>query len=310
MPLASSLLVLRLTGTLFALLIGLAFGSFLNVCLCRWPLGESVSAPRSHCRNCSHVLSWWENLPLVSWLLLRGRCRGCKTSIGVRYPLVEALVATLWAAYAWPLAPAILDPFVIPSVAFYNLLILLGGWLFLWLMVALAALDLAEFWLPDWLTLPGIALGLLLTLSKSLWLDRIRQAKLLSDSSPEQLSTPHLLGQRLAAILLLSGGLWITSLIYKWIRHREGIGLGDVKLVAMLAAWLGLGNALVSFAVGIFLGALVALLVLFWPQLRREQSSWQLTQLPLGSFLCLGGVVACFWGERITSLYLQLCGLR
>ncbi len=82
--------MIRILGTIFAGLLGLAFGSFLNVCLSRWPAGESVIKPRSHCRNCDHTLAWWENVPLVSWLVLRGRCRNCRGWIGWRYPVVEA----------------------------------------------------------------------------------------------------------------------------------------------------------------------------------------------------------------------------
>jgi leader peptidase (prepilin peptidase)/N-methyltransferase len=89
--------MIRILGTIFAGLLGLAFGSFLNVCLSRWPAGESVVKPRSHCRQCGRTLAWWENVPLVSWLALRGRCRGCKSWIGWRYPLVEFSVAVLWA---------------------------------------------------------------------------------------------------------------------------------------------------------------------------------------------------------------------
>src|SRR5271167_4218960 len=96
--------------TIFAGLCGLAFGSFLNVCVSRWPLGESVVSPRSHCRGCGRTLAWWENVPLLSWILLRGRCRGCSAPISWRYPLVELTVALLWAAAAWRYVPAALDP--------------------------------------------------------------------------------------------------------------------------------------------------------------------------------------------------------
>ncbi len=90
--------MIRILATLFAALLGLAFGSFLNVCLSRWPEGESVVSPRSHCRDCDHTLAWWENLPLVSWMALRGRCRKCGARISWRYPLVELIVGLLWAS--------------------------------------------------------------------------------------------------------------------------------------------------------------------------------------------------------------------
>src|ERR1039458_2744307 len=87
---------LRNFGVIFSFLLGLAFGSFLNVCVSRLPEGESVATPRSHCRRCSHALAWWENLPLLRWLLLRGRCRSCSAWIGLRYPAVELAVGVLW----------------------------------------------------------------------------------------------------------------------------------------------------------------------------------------------------------------------
>ena len=93
--------MIRILETIFAGLLGLAFGSFLNVCLSRWPADESVVTPRSHCRHCGQTLTWWENLPLISWLALRGRCRTCQTRIGWRYPLVELAVGTLWAISIW-----------------------------------------------------------------------------------------------------------------------------------------------------------------------------------------------------------------
>src|ERR1035441_9281736 len=102
--------MIRILGTIFAGLLGLAFGSFLNVCLSRWPQGESIVKPRSHCRQCDHTLAWWENLPLVSWLALRGRCRSCHAWIGWRYPLVELAVGVLWATVAWSILNLILLP--------------------------------------------------------------------------------------------------------------------------------------------------------------------------------------------------------
>ena len=93
--------MIRVLGTVFAAMLGLAFGSFLNVCLSRWPQGESIVHPRSHCRRCGRTLAWWENIPLVSWIALRGRCRGCGAWIGWRYVLVECAVAAVWSLLAW-----------------------------------------------------------------------------------------------------------------------------------------------------------------------------------------------------------------
>ena len=155
--------MIRIVGTIFAGLLGLAFGSFLNVCLSRWPAGESVVRPRSHCRNCDHVLAWWENVPLVSWLALRGRCRKCGAGIGWRYPVVELAVGVLWAATSWSLFQSLQTP-RFPSSYFYETTATaIGETIFYWSLVALAALDAEYFWLPDLITLPGIALGFCFT---------------------------------------------------------------------------------------------------------------------------------------------------
>ena len=102
--------MIRIWGTTFAGFLGLAFGSFLNVCLSRWPAGESVAHPRSHCRSCGRTLAWWENLPLISWLVLGGRCRSCKARIGWRYLVVELAVGVLWATVAWRFSTLASDP--------------------------------------------------------------------------------------------------------------------------------------------------------------------------------------------------------
>src|SRR5579864_8525866 len=101
--------MIRTFGTLAASLLGLVFGSFLNVCLSRWPEGESIVKPRSHCRACTRPLLWWENIPVLSWLALGGRCRTCNATIHWRYPLIEAAVGTLWGATVWSLSPEFLS---------------------------------------------------------------------------------------------------------------------------------------------------------------------------------------------------------
>ena len=152
--------MIRIFGTVFAALAGLAFGSFLNVFVARWPEGESVVRPRSHCRNCDHALAWWENIPVISWLALRGRCRSCREWIGWRYPIVEAAVGVLWAFAFWRLSAPAQSPEQSPVVLYAAVARIVGEFVFYWLLVALAALDAENFWLPNLLTFPGIGLGL------------------------------------------------------------------------------------------------------------------------------------------------------
>jgi leader peptidase (prepilin peptidase) / N-methyltransferase len=299
--------MIGILGTVFAGLVGLAFGSFLNVCLSRWPAGESVIKPRSHCRSCGRTLAWWENVPLVSWLALGGHCKTCRKSISWRYPVVELAVGGLWAIIVWQFvdrfsgAPAADIPISYSLPFLLQTAVDLGGKMLLtWLLIGLAALDAEHLWLPDIVTLPGILLGIIVS--------SLRGGSLLATSYPPLSFLNQLL--RLAFSILIAAGLiLLIRWIYWLVRRREGIGLGDAKLMAMLAAWLGLQGALLSFAIGVILGAGVGLVLLLTPKLRRSESPWALTRLPLGTFLCIGGIISTLWGSEILSAYLRWSGL-
>jgi leader peptidase (prepilin peptidase)/N-methyltransferase len=288
--------MIRILGTIFAGLLGLAFGSFLNVCLSRWPAGESIVRPRSHCRQCSRTLAWWENVPLVSWLALRGRCRTCRAWIGWRYPLVELAVGALWAFVAWG-----------SKETFFPFQFDVGMMLFTWMLVGLAVLDAEHLWLPNVITLPGTALGFIvffLRIKKSsdvvlnYYGALSLQKRFLFESSVR-----WLLGILAAAALIL-----LIRWVYWLVRRREGIGLGDAKLMALLAAWLGLPGALLAFGLGVVLGALVAVVLLIVPSARRDSETWALSKLPLGTFLCIGGIISSLWGWNILSAYYRWAG--
>ena len=303
--------MIRILGTVFAGLLGLAFGSFLNVCLSRWPEGESIVQPRSHCRQCGHTLAWWENMPLVSWLALRGRCRECKTWIGMRYPLVELAVGALWATTVWRSG---LDVLVVapdfPRVVLYGSFLATIGWMtFYWLVTALAVLDVEHLWLPDRLTMTGAAAGFLFSVFG------FRIAGILGGGGHGNGGLWNLPGgrwemglYRLLGILAAAGLVLLIRWVYWLVRRREGLGLGDAKLMAMLAAWLGLQGALLSFAIGIVLGALLAMVWLAIPSLRGQSERWAASKLPLGTFLCMGGIVSSLWGHAIILAYLRWCG--
>ena len=288
--------MLRVLGTVIAALAGLAFGSFLNVCASRWPRRMSVVKPRSYCTSCGRTLRWWENIPLASWLALRGRCRTCRAWIGWRHPLVELVVGALWAHEGWKFFGAIARPGRIPFDINYSLTVAIGDCVLCWMLVALAVLDAENFWLPDWLTLPGIALGIFRTLLVSaleslFW---FWQQNLLA-----------MLERELVAILAASGLILLIRLVYWLIRRREGIGWGDAKLMAMLAAWMGLTGSLLSFAMGVVLGALFAVVLLSAISIRKQPGGWAQMKLPLGTFLCIGGIVNVLWGEQILAAYRQ-----
>lgn len=294
-------------ATVFTGLAGLAFGSFLNVCLSRWPAGESIVKPRSHCRSCGRSLAWWENVPLLSWIALRGRCRRCKTRIGWRYVLVELAVGALWATVAWQTVdqffslaidsdmPVSFSPLFLEQAA----ATFFGKLIFIWLLVGLAALDAEHLWLPDIVTLPGIFLGVGVTL--------LRRNPLLD--LPGMASPILLQLTTLAFDLLIAAGLvLLIRWVYWLVRRREGIGLGDAKLMAMLAAWLGMAGALLSFALGMVLGALAGVAILAAPKADGADPGG-LTKLPLGTFLSIGGIASVLWGAQILAIYLRWAGL-
>jgi leader peptidase (prepilin peptidase)/N-methyltransferase len=294
--------MIRIFGTIFAGLLGLAFGSFLNVCLSRWPEGESVVQPRSHCRSCSHTLAWWENLPLLSWMALRGRCRGCRSWIGVRYPAVEFALGALWAYSAWQLPLWGFAPDAPTADIYFGLAVALWKMIFYWILVALAVLDAENLWLPNWITLPGVFMGFIFTVAVA------------NPGFRFQLHAggvgfrAHIAGISLLSIAAAAGLILLIRWIYWLVRRREGIGLGDAKLMALLAAWLGLPGALLSFGLGVVLGAVVAVVLLAVSSARNSSGGWALKKLPLGSFLCMGGIVSSLWGQQIIAAYLRWVG--
>jgi leader peptidase (prepilin peptidase) / N-methyltransferase len=297
--------MIRILGTVFAGLVGLAFGSFLNVCLTRLPDGESIVHPRSMCRTCRRSLAWWENVPVLSWLALRGRCRTCKGWIGWRYPIVELAVGILWAAIIWQAANPVLDPF--PFGASNTAALFTASFLthsaqtagsklvFTWLLVGLAAIDAEHLWLPDVVTLPGIVLGGAVTVLHGN----------LSEQQAENSASLLIRSIDLAFDLLIAAGIIVLIRGLYWlIRRREGVGLGDAKLMAMLAAWLGLPGTLLAFSIGVVLGAATGMALLLTVSSRLTKSP-AMTKLPLGTFLCIGGMVATLWGRQILTAYLR-----
>jgi leader peptidase (prepilin peptidase)/N-methyltransferase len=177
----------------------------------------------------------------------------------------------------------------------------IGKMLFYWLLIALAVLDAEHLWLPDWITLPGIALGFVFVVL----------ATTLQGLTPPSY---HLFSIGLDAIfdilgiVLAAGLILLIRWVYWLIRRREGIGLGDAKLMALLAAWLGLPGALLTFGIGVVLGSLAAVVLLVVPSARRESDTWAMSKLPLGTFLCIGGIVSSLWGQPILAAYLRWAG--
>lgn len=257
----------RLLLDLYAALVGLVVGSYLNVVIHRLPLGVSTVLPRSRCPSCGGAIRPLDNVPLVSWLVLGGRCRRCRAPISARYPAIEAVTAVLFVLCMERFGPT-------PAAA--------AGALFCALMIALAGIDVEHYLLPDRITLPGIALGIALQ-------------PLVGWHGEGWRAVLHgALGAALGAGLLLAAyGLW-------WlVRREEGLGLGDVKMLAMIGAFLGWRGVVVTVALGAGAGALFGL------GLIAARRGGMRSKLPFGAFLALGGLIALFFGPALVRLYVD-----
>jgi leader peptidase (prepilin peptidase)/N-methyltransferase len=262
---------------ILALMFGLIIGSFLNVCIHRWPRGRSVVKPRSHCVRCRKTLAWYDNIPLLSYALLGGRCRYCGRPISIRYPAVELITGLLFFFFAWTMG---LSPMAVKMCVFSSIL------------VALIFCDLEKRLLPDELTKGGIAIGLGFsffvpvpgaTASTILWLMGLEPA------GRWQWVAEAGLGAALPAFFLWGGG-WI----YEKVRHREGLGFGDVKLIAMVGSFLGLQGALGTLLVGSVAGS-----ILGYGYIKATGKDAASYQLPFGTFLGVAGLALALAGRKI-----------
>lgn len=252
-----------------ALLFGLVIGSFLNVCVYRLPQDLSVVRPRSYCPACTHPIAWYDNLPLLSYALLGGRCRHCKAAIPVRYPLVELMTGALFFLFVWRLGPTLAaGKFCLLSA----------------LLVGLTFSDLEARILPDEFTLGGTAAGLIFAWFVSIN-DDIAQVLLWMAGLH---GNSHWVSLAEAALGAIIPGLflWFGGWLYFKLRHREGLGLGDVKLVAMVGAFLGLHGALLMLIGGSLAGSLIG-----YAYIRLTHQDPGTYELPFGTFLGLAGIV-------------------
>jgi leader peptidase (prepilin peptidase)/N-methyltransferase len=261
---------------------GLIFGSFLNVCIYRLPRRESIVFPGSHCPKCGKPVRPFDNIPVLSYLVLAGKCRSCRTSISLQYPVVEALAggAFLACALRWDVAPP----------TFVNSILLA-------VIIALVFIDYHHQILPNILTLPGLILGITLSplQAPAYFQDPLsREIASLLSADPERF-LPWA-GSALGA--LLGGGLlYVVAALYQLLRKRQGLGMGDVKMMAMVGAFLGWPIALLTIFAGSFLGSLVGIaLVLFGGRTLQ-------TKLAFGTFLGAAAAASLFCGLPIIRWY-------
>jgi leader peptidase (prepilin peptidase)/N-methyltransferase len=250
-------------------LTGLIVGSFLNVCIYRLPRERSVVFPPSACPNCDHPLSWFDNIPVVSWLWLRGRCRYCSAPISSLYPLVEMITGIFFFAVWWQNPDIRVFPFFF--------LVTAG-------LIVATFIDFFHYIIPDEITLGGVAVGLIVAFC-----------------FPEVIrAETHLSGllRSVAGIVLGGGGLFLVAIAGTALFKKEAMGMGDVKLLAAVGAFLGPAAPLFALVVGSVVGSIVGLILLLFRKARRD------TAIPFGPYLALGAYLYMLCGPAIIQAYL------
>jgi leader peptidase (prepilin peptidase)/N-methyltransferase len=245
-----------------AVLSGAVVGSFLNVCIYRLPLHKSIMWPGSACPHCGRTLSWFENVPVVGYVALAGRCRTCRARIGVQYPIVEALTAAMFGLAWWYYGPGML---LVSRLT-------LGC-----ALIVLFAIDLEHHLLPNAITLPGIVVGFLFSLF----------------ADPGWIAS-------LIGIAVGGGVLFAIAEAYYRVRHEEGLGMGDVKMLAMVGAFIGWKLTLLTLMMASFSGTLIGLALIV------SKRGGMKYALPFGTFLALGAAVSATVGSSILDWYLGL----
>jgi len=248
---------------IFSFIFGTIVGSFLNVCIVRLPTHQSVVTPSSRCPSCKQPIAFYDNIPILSFIILRGKCRKCKDPISYHYPLVEFLAGLFSLIFMISYGPSL-------NYAVY--------FTFSTALITITVIDIKHQIIPDIITLPGIAIGLLISfLSSNLsFLDSLIGTVAGGGS-----------------LLLVAGGYYLFT-------KKEGMGLGDVKLLAMMGAFLGWRSILFIIVVGSFSGALVGITVMLIQKKDRRYA------IPFGPFLSLGALSYLLYGQEIIHWYIQL----
>lgn len=244
-----------------AALFGLCIGSFLNVVIHRLPRGQSIVTPPSRCPKCGYRLQWYDNVPVLGWLMLGGRCRKCRAPISAQYPIVEFITGALFVLVVW----------ATPDVA-----LMVSRLTLVCVLIALFGIDLEHQILPNSITLPGIIIGLIFSaVAAPGWKDAV------------------------LGVLLGGGLLYGIAAAYYLVRREEGLGMGDVKMLAMIGAFLGWKAVLVTLVLSSFSGAIVGV------GLIAAQRGGMRVALPFGTFLALGALAAMLVGDPLINWYAQ-----
>src|SRR4030043_982596 len=246
-----------------SIIFGALVGSFLNVCISRLPKEESIIWPGSHCPCCKKPIRFCDNIPLLSYLLLKGKCRHCKKPISIQYPLIEGITALSSLFLFMKFGPSL-------SYLFY--------FVFVAALIVITVIDLYHQIIPDVISLPGIVVGLIASLI-------LPQITFLNS---------------LFGVLLGGGSLFLVATCYEWLFKREGMGGGDVKLLAMIGAFLGWKAVILTILLSSLIGSITGIIIMV---LKGKDFKYA---IPFGPFLSLGAVIALFFGENIIRWYLYV----
>ena len=246
-----------------SIIFGAFIGSFLNVCISRLPKEESIIWPGSHCPDCKKPIRFYDNIPLVSYFLLTGKCRNCKKPISIQYPLIEGITALSSLFLFMKFGPSL-------SYLFY--------FAFVAALIVITIIDLYHQIIPDVISLPGIVVGLIASLI-------LPQITFLNS---------------LFGVLLGGGSLFLVATCYEWLFKREGMGGGDVKLLAMIGAFLGWKAVILTILLSSLIGSITGILIMV---VKGKDFKYA---IPFGPFLSLGAVISLFYGQNIINWYLYL----
>lgn len=246
-----------------AVIFGALVGSFLNVCIYRLPKEESIVTPGSHCPYCKKPIAFYDNIPLISYLLLKGKCRHCKKSISSRYPLIEGITALISFLLLLKYGPS------------WDYLIYFS---FASALMVITVIDLDHQIIPDVISLPGVGVGLI----SSFVLTHITFL------------------ESLIGMVLGGGSLFLVATIYQWLFKREGMGGGDIKLLAMIGAFLGWKAVILTILLSSLIGSVAGMVVIVFKGKDFKYA------IPFGPFLSLGALISMFYGENIIRWYFYL----
>jgi leader peptidase (prepilin peptidase)/N-methyltransferase len=256
-------------------IVGLCLGSFLNVCLYRLPRHISLITPRSQCTDCGHPIAWYFNVPLLSFFLLKGRCHYCQSYIPWRYPLVELLTALLW-VFVYDLSLKTVSPFWF--FFFFSL--------FLFALIVATFIDLEFFLITDVVSLGGIPVGVLA-----------------AAVIPSLMGKTSMWGAATASFFSSVGAgllLWLIAFFGKIILKKETMGMGDIKLMAMIGAFLGIEKACLALFFGSVVGSLIGVLLIL-----KGNAQWK-SKIPFGPYLAIGALLALFFGDPFLMWYFKI----